>query len=177
VNVLASFYRSSPNQRALLPEIEALLESRFATVAALNCATTFWALYRILGAAPRGPDDLTLERINQLIDAERPGRLRRIELGSRALASCESPDPSERIATLCEQAGADEYLAGGTAFQSYLDAEPFRRRGIAIRVQRWSCPDYPQQFTAQAGHLADLSILDLLLNAPSGELVSMLADV
>lgn len=172
-NVLSSFYAGSPHRRALLPEIEALLAHRFESVAQLDIATTCWSLGRALGVPLRVPEDLTVERLDEIVAAERPGRLRRIGLGSQWLATCEATEPSERIATLCEMAGADEYVAGGTAFAAYLDRAPFDRRGIRIHVQQWSCPDYPQQF-ANAGHLANLSILDLLMNAPVERAVSML---
>jgi hypothetical protein len=164
LNVLASFYARAPGRRALLPELEALLASRFETVAQLNVATTCWALGRALGVSLRVPDELTIERLQALLDAERPGRLRRIGLGSRWLAGCASSDASERIATLCRQAEADEYVAGGTACQAYLDRDTLERAGIRLHIQQWRCPSYPQQ---HPGALPNLSILDLLMNAPT----------
>ncbi|HSK04744.1 MAG TPA: WbqC family protein [Kofleriaceae bacterium] len=172
-SVLASFYANARHRRTLLPEIEALLAARFETVAALNIATTCWALARALGIAPRIPEDLTFERLAAIVEGERPGRLRRLGLGSRWLATCASKDPSERIVRLCELAGADEYVAGGTAFASYLDRGPFERAGIRIHVQQWTCPAYPQQFE-RTGHLANLSILDLLMNAPAERAATLL---
>lgn len=172
-NVLASFYASAPNRRTLLPEIEALLACRFETVAQLNIATTCWALGRALAVPLRIPDDLTVARLDEIVAAERPGRLRRIGLGSAWLAGCTATDPSERIATLCQMAGADEYVAGGTAFASYLDRAPFDRNGIRIHIQEWACPSYPQQFAA-TGHLPNLSILDLLMNTSAERPVSLL---
>jgi hypothetical protein len=172
-NVLASFYGASRHLRTLLPEIDALLAARFDTVAELNIATTCWALGRALGCSLRIPEDLHFDRFAELVEAERPGRLRKVGLGSRWLASCTSIDPSERIATLCELAGATEYVAGGTAFSSYLRRQPFEDRGIAIELQQWTCPDYPQQFAA-TGHVANLSILDLLMNAPTERPVALL---
>jgi hypothetical protein len=172
-NVLASFYAGAPHQRALMPELEALLACRFDNIAQLDIATTCWALARALGVRLRVPEELHFERFAEMIAAERPGRLRRVVLGSQWLASCASTDPSERIATLCERAGADEYVAGGTAIEAYLDRAPFARRGIRLHVQQWTCPRYPQKFAA-AGHLPNLSILDLLMNASSARPVALL---
>ena len=172
-NVLMTWYAGAPHGRALVPEIEALFACRYQTVAQLNIATTCWALGRALGVSLRIPDELNVERLQELLEVERPGRLRRIGLGSAWLASCASSDPSERIATLCERAGADEYVAGGTAFESYLDRAPFAQRGIRIELQQWTCPTYPQQFAA-VGPLANLSILDLLMNSPVERPISLL---
>ena len=177
INVLKSFYAGAPNQRRLLPEIEAILDRRYRTVAELDIATTCWALGRVLGAELRIPGDLSVDRINGLLEIERPRRvrLRRLGLGSIDLAGCTASDASARIAELCLRSGADEYMAGGTAVEAYLDRARFRDAGIELAVQRWSCPGYPQQFTRGAGHLANLSILDLLMNAPEAEVLSLLA--
>jgi hypothetical protein len=172
-NVIKSFYGRAPSFASLMPELEALFERRYDTVAELDVATTLWALGRALGCA-LAPEELSIERINDLLAATRPGRLRRIELGSRVLHNGVHTSASERIALLCQLAGADEYMAGGTAVQAYLDTSLFRRSSIELVVQDWTCPVYPQQFTARAGHLANLSILDLLMNAPAGEAASLL---
>ena len=176
INVLKSFYAGAPNRARLLPEIEAILDRRYQTVAELDIATTCWALGRVLRADLRIPEDLSVHRINQLLECERPGhlRLRRIGLGSIDLAGCAATDASARIAELCLRAGAGEYLAGGTAVEAYLDIARFRQAGIELGVQRWSCPRYQQRFTGRAGHIANLSILDLLMNVPEAEVPSLL---
>jgi hypothetical protein len=181
VNVIGSFYRSSPNLRALLPELERLLDIRFATIAELDIATTCWALGRVLGAALRIPEDLSIARINELLAARPMFRLRRIALGSDCFGPEAGPEAhrassaSERIAALCKMAGADQYLGGRTALEAYLDADLLRRAGIELAIQDWRCPMYPQEHTARSGFIADLSILDLLMNAPAGKVASLLA--
>lgn len=174
INVIKTFYRTSPNLRALMPELEALLAQRFDTVAELNVATTCWALGHVLGVPLRIPDDLKIARINELLTTTGPGRLRRIGLGSIYLASCASQNPSERIAILCQTAEANEYLAGGTAIDAYLDPAPFRTRYIELVAQKWTCPTYPQRFSDQTEHIPDLSILDLLMNASPATITSTL---
>ena len=165
LNVIKQFYRKSPNLRALMPEIEALVKRRFRTLAELNVATACWALGHLLGLELRVPSDLCVERVNERLAAAAPARLRRIGLGSRLLSSSAASTPSERIAELCKIAEVDEYLGGGTAVKAYLDPRPFEREGIELAVQDWTSPSYAQQHP-KAGHLADPSILDLLMNAP-----------
>jgi hypothetical protein len=183
VNVISNFYRSSPNLRALLPDIEQLLDLRLATVAELDIATICWALGRVLGVKLCIPEDLSIARMNELLAARPIFRLQRIVLGS----DCFGPEPrpgtrkpssaSERIMALCEAAGADQYLGGRTALEAYLDADLLRRAGIELAIQDWSCPIYQQQHTARSGFIADLSILDLLMNAPAGKLASLLTTI
>jgi hypothetical protein len=179
VNVISNFYRSSPNLRALLPDIERLLNIRFATMAELDIATTCWALGRVLGVELRIPDDLSIARVNELLAARPIFRLRRIALGSACFGpeAGKPPSASEGILALCTMAGADQYLGGRTALQAYLDADLLRRAGIELAIQDWSCPVYQQQHTARSGFIADLSILDLLMNAPAGNVAALLAGI
>jgi hypothetical protein len=177
LNSIASFYRGAMNARVLLPEIEAIFARRYATVGELAIATTCWALGRILSGGLRVPDELSIERANALLAvAAAPGvRLRRVGLGSELLADSAACCASERIAELCRRVGADEYLAGGTALEAYLDRGVFERRGIAVAVQRFRCPSYPQQHVARGGEVANLSILDLLMNAPLERAAALLS--
>lgn len=165
---LNTFYSSSQNVRALVPEISQLLDCRFAIVSDLNLATICWALGQLLGERLSIPGDLSIARINELLAAKRITRLQRIVLGSDYLGPevYESTCASERTMTLCKMLGADEYMAGGTAVQAYLDADLFRRDGIKLSIQDWKCPVYQQQYTSQAGFIANLSVIDLLMNAP-----------
>lgn len=177
VNVISNFYRSAPNLRALLPDIEGLLDLRFATIAELDIATTCWALGRVLGMELRIPEDLSIARMNELLAARPIFRLRQIALGSDCFGP-EAGKPSsatERIMALCKMAGADQYLGGRTALQAYLDADLMRRAGIELAIQHWSCPIYRQQHTAHSGFIADLSILDVLMNVPAEQVASLLA--
>jgi len=68
---------------------------------------------------------------------------------------------TERLAGLCEQARATEYLSGPAA-KTYLDEEQFARRGIKLSYMDYSgYPEYRQLHPPFAPHV---SILDLILN-------------
>lgn len=70
-------------------------------------------------------------------------------------------DRNERLAGLCKQAGADEYLSGPSA-RTYLDEGLFRTRGIAVRWMSYDgYPEYRQLFPP---FVHQVSILDLLFN-------------
>jgi hypothetical protein len=176
LKTIRSFHAPSPNLRALLPELELLLGQRFATVAELDIATTCWALGHVLGEPLRVPEDLTVARVNEVLAARRTVRLRQIVLGSECLAGMGEPgSASERFVRLCRRLGADEYMSGHTAVRAYLDTELFHRHGVAVTIQSWTCPTYPQQHMARAGFIANLSILDLLMNVPFEQTASILA--
>jgi hypothetical protein len=68
---------------------------------------------------------------------------------------------SERLASICEQAGASVYLSGPAA-RGYLDEAVFARRGIAVQWFGYEgLVPYPQLWGAFE---PQLSVLDLLLN-------------
>lgn len=53
-------------------------------------------------------------------------------------------DRNERLANICVQAGADEYLSGPAA-RDYMDEGVFSRRGIHVQWMDYSgYPEYPQ---------------------------------
>jgi hypothetical protein len=68
---------------------------------------------------------------------------------------------TERLASLCAQAGADEYVSGPAA-RAYLDEDEFASRGIAVRWMDYSgYPAYPQ---VHPPYDEAVSIIDLLFN-------------
>jgi hypothetical protein len=70
-------------------------------------------------------------------------------------------DKSVRLATICEQAGADEYVSGPSA-RDYLDEGEFSSRGIAVRWMDYEgYPEYPQ---VHPPFEPAVSIVDLLFN-------------
>ena len=72
---------------------------------------------------------------------------------------------TERLADLCTQAGADEYLSGPAA-KEYLDEAIFSRRGVKVTWFDYAgYPEYPQLWGA---FRHDVSILDLLFNCAKG---------
>lgn len=70
-------------------------------------------------------------------------------------------EKSEKLASICEQAGADVYLSGPAA-RDYLDESVFNDRGITVRWFDYSrYREYPQLWGAfEHG----VTILDLLFN-------------
>ena len=68
---------------------------------------------------------------------------------------------TERLVSLCLQAGADEYLSGPAA-SSYIDPERFREAGIRLKYFDYGgYPEYRQLFPPFEHRV---SIIDLLLN-------------
>ena len=67
------------------------------------------------------------------------------------------------IIDLCLQVGGTTYLSGRGA-RAYQDMRKFELKGLALRYQHYEPQPYPQ-LHPQAGFVAGLSALDLLLNA------------
>ncbi len=66
---------------------------------------------------------------------------------------------SSRLVSLCQSAGATEYLSGPTA-RAYLEEELFRRVGIRVRWMDYS--DYPAYNQLYPPFIHAVSILDLV---------------
>jgi len=68
---------------------------------------------------------------------------------------------TDRLISLCQQAGADEYISGPSA-RAYMDHDLFERSGIKLTYVDYSgYPEYPQIYPP-FDH--GVSLLDLLLN-------------
>lgn len=68
---------------------------------------------------------------------------------------------SERLLSLCQQAGATEYLSGPAA-KSYLDEQMFLGQGIGVQWMNYNgYPEYEQCFPP---FIHEVSIIDLLMN-------------
>jgi hypothetical protein len=70
---------------------------------------------------------------------------------------------TERLVSLCEQAGATSYLSGPSA-REYLDPTLFEQAGIALRFKEYVYPEYPQQYPP-FDHA--VTVLDVILNTGS----------
>jgi hypothetical protein len=68
---------------------------------------------------------------------------------------------TERLVSLCEQAGATDYLSGPAA-RAYLDEMLFEARGIAVRYMDYS--DYPEYDQLHPPFDHHVSIFDLLFH-------------
>ncbi len=70
-------------------------------------------------------------------------------------------EATERLVNLIRAVGGESYYSGAYALDSYLDADALAQAGIALDLQAWRAPVYPQLH----GEFApDLSIVDLLMN-------------
>lgn len=68
---------------------------------------------------------------------------------------------SERLLSLCQQAGASEYISGPAA-KSYLDEQMFLDQGIGVKWMNYNgYPEYEQCFPP---FIHEVSIVDLLMN-------------
>ncbi|MCK6478703.1 MAG: WbqC family protein [Planctomycetes bacterium] len=72
------------------------------------------------------------------------------------------PGRSERLLSLCLEAGASTYLSGPSA-RAYLDTALFERAGVAVEWMDYSgYPEYPQ---LHGPFLHEVSVVDLLVHA------------
>jgi hypothetical protein len=72
---------------------------------------------------------------------------------------------SERLLSICLQAGAGVYVSGPAA-KSYLDEEMFSAAGVA--VEWYEYPEYPEYPQLWGGFEPRVSILDVLFNCGPG---------
>ncbi|MGI9304257.1 MAG: WbqC family protein [Gammaproteobacteria bacterium] len=178
LNLLRNHYAKAPRFAAIFPDIELLLAKRFPTVGELNTATLCWASALVLGVDTPTDEYFSLPRVNKLVSERSSLPLRQIVAGSEVIPRLEVDEPvtaTEKIATLCRYYDAEEYIAGGTAFDSYMDADVFRRNDIAIVVQDWVCERYRQRYD-EAGFLPNLSIIDLLMNVSGEDALGLLLE-
>jgi len=129
---LRLLYGRAPFWNPFGPELLALLESPWTGLSGLNVAVTDF-LCQHLGITTR-----------------------------RVLASSHvaREDPTDRLLDLCRAVGGTVYLAGESG-PSYMDASRFLQAEIAIQVQSYSHPEYPQRYQPFVPHLA---VVDLLFN-------------
>lgn len=125
-------YSGAPFQRMYLPALEDLLQRRWERLVDLDIAVVD-LMAQWFGMAPR------IER-------------------SSELHVC--GDRSERLVQICRHFGATTYLSGGAA-ETYLDQPLFAKHGMAVELQRFKHPEYPQ---LHGPFVPFLSALDLLLN-------------
>lgn len=90
---------------------------------------------------------------------------RYLGIGTRLSVSSDfdcAGERSQRLVSMCRQAGADVYVSGPAA-KAYLDTAAFERAGIEVEWFDYpGYPEYPQLWHQPFVH--ELSILDLLFN-------------
>ena len=71
---------------------------------------------------------------------------------------------TQRLVNICRHFNADIYLSGAGG-KEYLDTGLFRKAGIGVEFQKFSCPIYTQHWSASAADfIPGLSATDLLFN-------------
>ncbi len=88
----------------------------------------------------------------------------RISRGARMPAGT---DPTQRLVTLCRQAGATEYLAGPSSW-AYLREAAFAEAGIAVTTMRYG--PYPRYAQLHGAFEDRVSVLDVLFHTGSDAL-------
>ena len=74
-------------------------------------------------------------------------------------------NPSKRLASICEQAGATIYVSGPSA-KDYLNIDEFTDRGISVEWFDYGCRREYQQISSNFH--PNVSVLDLILNCGTG---------
>lgn len=163
-------YAKSVNFPSVYPQVEQLLMQKFTTLAQLNIATILWGILLLLGEFSIPFEALTIAYVNTKLKKQNTFPLKEIRLGSESKALADhSLGRNEKIIALMEEVGANEDYCGGTAMSAYMDLDEFKDHGIKVTIQDWQCHEYTQLFERQQGFIADLSIIDLLMNASHKE--------
>jgi hypothetical protein len=80
---------------------------------------------------------------------------------------------TDRLVNIIHAVGGDAYYSGAHALEVYLDADALAAAGIALKLQQWTPPVYPQ---LHGDFLPDLSIIDLLMNCGPDSLAIVMGD-
>lgn len=93
----------------------------------------------------------------------------------RGSALATDGEGTRRLIRICKEVGADAYLTGAYAAETYLDTSLFQSEGLRLCFQSFHCPEYPQLFP-EAGFIPDLSVVDLLFNCGPRSLDILMQD-
>lgn len=166
-------YSNSKNFKRLFPDLEAILNKKYNSVADLNITTILWGFSKILNAEI-DVSALSIEKIEKLLSENKIFRLKKIYKGSDMKSiRGKNLTANEKIVELMSEVGAKEDYCGGTAMSAYMEHDIFKRNGISTIVQDWSCGAYTQLFN-KAGFIPNLSIIDLLMNESYKNIISVI---
>lgn len=175
IKTLQLIYAKSLNFSHLFPEITEILYTHYTYLAQLNVATILWGILHLLGKQQVTKDHLSIPYVVSKLKKQNVFRLHDIQLASQMEASTNNNvAKTEKIIALCRKVGANEDYCGETAVKAYMNQEIFKKHGIKITVQDWTCREYPQLFTKQQGFIPNLSIIDLLMNVPLDQAVTII---
>lgn len=107
------------------------------------------------------------EYLNDLNRSLLTGILLRLEIDTPVVYASElhvAGEATERLIHLIHGVKGDAYLSGAHAVDSYLDVEALEASGIALKIQSWTAPEYPQ---GPGPFLPELSIIDLMMHCGS----------
>lgn len=168
INLFDEHYRKAPYYDFIRDDIADLLSERYQSLAELNIRTTVWALCRLLDTPfDRG---VKLDQINATLAKLPACTLNSLHLGSESFESTDSDkSATDRILQLCKRYECNAYIAGGTAIDSYFELDKFRVEDVAVCRQNWHCAEYEQSRSGSAAFEPNLSVVDLLANAPHEE--------
>jgi len=125
----------------------------------------FGGLREILASEPERLVEWTLPLIRYIADCF--GMKSTIRLSSEIIAENEGQlDKTDRVISLCRQAGATLLYDGATA-KTILEIDRFAQNGIGIIFQHYAHPVYPQ---VGRGFIPNMSAIDLLFNCGSESL-------
>jgi hypothetical protein len=173
LETIKQHYIKSPQFDVLFPFVTLLLERKYATLADLNIATLMWALSILLEISDMPDPFYNIDTFTAtLTNINHPFRIKKIMKGS-AIPVLNNPigtmTASEKILAVCKELGITEDYCGGTAIVAYFDQELFQSHGMRITVQDWTCAPYQQPYIRKTGFLANMSVLDLLMNVPPAQ--------
>lgn len=171
---LKTNYGGARNFAKIFPLLSQVLAYQYADLAQLNTATILLGLRWLLDNREFGPAQLTVPAVNKLLERVRYFPLRKIVIKSQTNIAPPNGNATEWIIDSCQKLGANEYVCGGTAVETYLDRALFDEAGISLRQQDWSGAPYNQLFPKQ-GFMPNLSVLDLMMNVDKKQAREILA--
>jgi len=170
-------YSKSKNFNLLFPEITSILSSYYKSIGNLNTQTILWGLLRILGEEKYSSETSTIEYINKLLEEKNLFRLKKVCLISETSVSPPhgTRDANEWLVDMCKYFDVSEYYFGGTSAAAYMDFAKLKNAHIELVEQNWKCKEYRQRYS-QSQFIPNLSIIDLLMNAPIDKVHTILSE-
>lgn len=176
LTIIKSAYGKTELFDKIFPKLREILLKQYNSLADLNIATIVFGLSYILGLEIFDPSDFTLEKVNQKLANFKYIRLKKI-LSDKEI-SVIRPEGlrkgTEWTTAICQALNANEYYHGGTAKDSYMELDYYKKRGITPVMQDWQLKTYRQQFSDKVGFIANLCILDLLFNVDQKEALKII---